>query len=401
MQEVGKQYFETLNPTLKQYFNILANGDIPEFLYEYVATPEMQKQGKISVTCGTFYTNLFDITLNYSSLDHSVAVALIIWNFTKDKKQTLSGLLHDISTPTFKHCVDFMNGDHENQESTEELTEKIIANSKEIMGLLQRDGIALKEVADYHIYPIADNDTPRLAADRLEYTFSNGMGVRTKLWDLAEIEEIYKNIEVQVNEDGIEELGFKDKQIAEKFVSVMSQLSAFYISNKTTFSMQFLADIMKKMSEHGLISKQDLYTLSEEEIIQRIENCKVGKISECFKTWRLSTDLQESDEFVEDVYCINGKNKRRYIVPLVKNEERYTRINEISQSAKQNIESFLNYKPKTYCYLNIDKDFGVKSRSQIGTDEEERQFENARYSNIPCFFACFMIYYERQRKTYH
>jgi len=344
MQEIGKKYFETLNPTLKKYFNILSNGDIPEFLYEYIATPEMQKQGGISVTCGSIYTNLFDITLDYSSLDHSVAVALIIWNFTKDKKQTLSGLLHDISTPTFKHCVDFMNGDHENQESTEELTTKIIADSKEIMELLQRDGISLEEVADYHIYPIADNDTPRLAADRLEYTFSNGLGVRTKLWDLAQIEEIYKNIEVQVNEDGIEELGFKDKQIAEKFVSIMSKLSALYISNQTTFSMQFLADVMKKMSEYNLISKQDLYTLSEQEIIQRIENCKIGKIAECFKIWRQTTQLQESDEFVEDVYCINGKNKRRYIVPLIKSGNEYIRINEISESARTDIEKLLGRK---------------------------------------------------------
>lgn len=64
-----------------------------------------------------------------------------------------------------------MNGDSENQESTEERTEQIIKNSKEIMSLLKRDNIKLEEVSDYHIYPIADNDTPRLSSDRFEYTF--------------------------------------------------------------------------------------------------------------------------------------------------------------------------------------------------------------------------------------
>jgi len=371
MKETGKKYFETLNPTLKKYFNILSS-EVPDFLYEYIATPEMQKQGKISVTCGSYYTDLLDIDLYYSSLDHSVGVALIIWNFTKDKKQTISGLLHDIATPCFKHCVDFMNGDHENQESTEELTTIIIKNSKEIMGLLERDGIKLEEVADYHIYPIADNDTPRLAADRLEYTLSNGLGVRTKLWDLDEIEKVYSNIEVQVNEDGAQELGFKDKEIAEKFVSIMRELSEFYISNKTTFSMQFLADIMKKMSENNLISKQDLYNISEQEIIEKIENCKTGQIAECFKTWRNSTELFESDEYVDGVYCINGKNKKRYIVPLLKTENGYTRIDDVSERAKADIDKFLSYKPKTYCYLNIDKDFGVKSKNIQIDDGEER-----------------------------
>ena len=162
------KYFEKLNKEIKEYFKILS-PEIPEFLEDYIEVPEMQKQAGISVSCGTYYSKLFpDIKLWYSSLDHSVAVALIIWNFTKDKKQTLSGLFHDIATPAFKHCIDFLNGDYEKQESTEELTEKIISESKEIMGLLKRDGIKIEEVSDYHMYPSADNDTPQLSSDRLE-----------------------------------------------------------------------------------------------------------------------------------------------------------------------------------------------------------------------------------------
>ncbi|MCI8347766.1 MAG: hypothetical protein HFJ12_07510 [Bacilli bacterium] len=52
-----------------------------------------------------------------------------------------------------------MNGDFECQESTEERTIKIIRDSKEIVALLNRDGIEIEEISDYHIYPIADNDT--------------------------------------------------------------------------------------------------------------------------------------------------------------------------------------------------------------------------------------------------
>ena len=119
--------------------------------------------------------NVYNDKYFYSTLTHSVGVALIIWNFTHDKKQTLSGLFHDIATPTFKHCIDFLNGDSETQESTEEKTEEIIKNSKEISFLLARDNIKIEEVSDYHIYPIADNDTPKLSADRLEYTLSGGL----------------------------------------------------------------------------------------------------------------------------------------------------------------------------------------------------------------------------------
>ena len=346
-------YFENTNETLREYFNILSS-DIPDFLNDYINTPEMQKQSGISVTCGTCYSKLFNTTLWYSSLDHSVAVALIVWNFTKDKKQTISALLHDIATPVFKHCIDYMNGDYENQESTEDLTTKIIADSKELMELLNRDCIKLEEVCDYHMYPIADNDTPRLAADRLEYTFSNGMGVRLNLWDLNEIKKIYNNIEVQINEDGLPELGFKDLKIAEKFVNIMSKLSSSYISSQTKYTMELLAIIMKKMSARNLVAVNDLYTLSEKEIIEKIENCNYDKISENFNIWKNATRVYESDEIVKDKYCIELKGKMRYIVPLVKQDNKYIRINKLSDNAKQDIERCLNFKTKKYAYLDFN-----------------------------------------------
>ena len=125
-----------------------------------------------------------------------------------------------------------MNGDHEKQESTEDLTRTLITESKEIMALLERDGINIDEVADYHIYPIADNDTPMLSADRLEYTLSNGLGQVKNIWDLDEVKRIYDNITVITKEDNVPEMCFKNKELAERFVEVMSQLSVLYMDFK-------------------------------------------------------------------------------------------------------------------------------------------------------------------------
>lgn len=349
-----KNYFENLNEAIKEYFNILSD-EKPNFLLDYIETPEMQKQAGISVSNGGFYTKIFEKNemLWYSSLDHSVAVSLIVWNFTKDKKQTLAGLFHDIATPAFKHCIDFMNGDHEKQESTEELTTEIIRNSKEIMSLLSRDGIKVEEVDNYHIYPIADNDTPMLSADRLEYTFSNGLGVKKKVWNLEEVRAIYRNIEVQKNKEGIEELGFKDLKIAEKFVKNMSILSKLYVKNDIKLSMQFLADVVRKMSNKNLITKKDLYTLSEKEVIEKIEQCDYDNISTCFDLWKNATEVGESDTYIDDRYCMSIKAKLRYIVPLVRMENGFIRINKISEQANKDIETVLNFKTKKYAYLDF------------------------------------------------
>ena len=346
------QYFENLNGTIKEYFKVLSN-EIPDFLYDYINTPEMQRIGKIGCGCGTDYTKIFNNKFFYSNLEHSIGVALIVWNFTKNKKQTLAGLFHDIATPAFKHCIDFMNGDHETQESTEELTTSIIKNSKEIMALLARDNIKVEEVNDYHIYPIADNDTPKLSADRLEYTLANGLYFK-EIWDVEKIRAIYSNLEVQKNEENIEELGFKNKEIAEEFIDGASQLWPLWISNKDKLTMQFLADTVKKMSEKNFLTIKDLYTLSEQEVIEKIENCKDENISKCFKLFRNSTDITESDEPVYDKYCISINAKRRYIVPLVETTNSYERINNISSSAKEQIDNYLQSKTKKYAYLDFN-----------------------------------------------
>lgn len=347
-------YFDKMNPMVRDYFNILSE-EFPDFLYDYINTDRMLKQDNISVSCGTYYSNMFD-NLWYSSLDHSIGVALITWNFTHDKKQTLAGLFHDISTPVFKHSIDFMNGDSETQESTEDLTKDMILNSKEIMDLLKRDNIDIDEVCDYHIYSICDNDIPKLSADRLEYTLSNGLGIIKKIWNLDDIKRIYNNICIVKNEDKIDEMCFKDKDIAEEFVKGMSELSLLYMDDKRRFSMEFLAHTIKLMIEDNIITIENLYNLSEDEVINKIKNCDKNNISNSFKIWQEGIDVNTSDNYVEDKYNVKVNGKKRYIDPLVIDNNQINRISSISSNSYNNINKVLDYSFDRYVYMDFDFD---------------------------------------------
>lgn len=346
------KYLENLNEEVREYFKILS-PEFPEWLVEYIDTPEMQRIHGISISCGTDYSKVFNLKYWYSNLDHSVGVALIIWHFTNDKKQTLAGLFHDIATPTFKHCIDFMNGDSEKQESTEERTEQIIKDSKEIMRLLDRDGIKVEEVSDYHIYPIADNDTPQLSADRFEYTFSSGL-VFHRIWELETIKEIYHNVSILKNEEDIDELGFNDIKICEKYIHIISKLWPEWISDEDRTVMQFLADIVKSMNVKGYLNIDDLYILSEKEVIDRILNCDDKYIRESFIKFQNATSVYASDTPVNNKYCISVKGKRRYIIPLVKNGDKVSRINDISIQAQNDINEYFNIKQNVYTGFDFD-----------------------------------------------
>ena len=336
-------YLDKLNKRTKDYFKIL-EPDFPEWLIEYINTDEMLKQQYISITCGTIYSDLFESSYFFSSLDHSIAVALIIWHFTHDKNQTLSGLFHDIATPVFKHCVDFLNGDYMTKESTEDLTTKIISESKEIMKLLKRDNILLEEVDDYHKYPIADNDTPKLSSDRLEYSLSNAL-LTYNLLDLNEIKEIYNDIEIQTDENGIDELSFKTKSIARKFVKVTSRLSVIYREDRTRYSMQFLADIIQKLNEEGKITREDLYNLKESDVIEIIEKSRYKAM---YNVWKEAKKVKLSNDEPKNVYYVKHGAKVRYINPLVNGK----RISDICKIAKNMIDKNLSYDMSRYVYID-------------------------------------------------
>ena len=338
-------YIEKLDKRVKEYFNILENN-YPEWLNDYINTDALLKQQYISVTCGTIYSDLFESDFFYSSLDHAIAVALIIWHFTHDKKQTLSGLFHDIATPVFKHSVDFLNGDYMTQESTEDLTTTIITNSKEIMSLLERDNIKIEEVEDYHLYPIADNDTPQLSSDRLEYSLSNAL-FTYNLAQADEIKEIYDDLEVQKNEEGIDEISFRTKKLARKFVKLTSRLSVIYREDRTRYSMQLLADIIKKLNEDNLLTLEDLYSLKESEVIEIIENHKYKDI---YNIWKKAKKVKTSTEEPKDVYYVHHGAKIRYIDPLVNGE----RISNICKIAKKMIDKNLSYDMTKYVYLDFN-----------------------------------------------
>jgi len=345
-------YLDSLNEEIKEYFKILS-PEFPEWLLEYIETPEMERISKIALGCGTDYTKVFNVRYWYSNLDHSVGVALIIWNFTKDKKQTLAGLFHDISTPVFKHVIDFLHGDHETQESTEEYTTEMIKNSKQIMALLERDGITLEEVNDYKLYPIADNDTPQLSADRFEYTFSSGL-IFHRVWELDTIKECYNNITVLKNENGIDELGFKDLSICEKYISIISKLWPAWVTNADKATMQFLADMVKAMYDRKYIILEDLYKLSEEEIINKILTCEDTYLSQAFKNFQDATIVYDSNELVKDKYCVSVKAKQRYIVPLVQTRETVDRVYNLSEQAKSDIDGYLAFQTAKYAYFDFE-----------------------------------------------
>lgn len=310
--------------------------DFPNFIKELINTPEFKRLSNVGMNCGCEYTSfpIFSKGKNYTRYEHSIGVALIIWHFTKDIKQSIAGLLHDISSPVFAHVIDFLNGDHETQESTEEKTEEIIANSMEIQEILKKYNLSTKDVYDYHMYPIADNDSPLLSADRLEYTLGNAFYYGFK--SLEEIRDIYKDLVVSVNEFGQSEISFSTSDKAIEFTCVSIENSKVYSSNVDRFAMQYLADLLKLAVNKRVISMKDLYTV-EDQVISKLK--KDEELKSMWKDFTKLSQIFTSKEKPEYGYWVNIPAKKRYINPQVVSQGR---VSSLSKNLSKEIDDFLN-----------------------------------------------------------
>ena len=393
---------------IASYHRILS-ADFPEFINKYVDLPILQRLSGIGLLCGTDWTPLYRNRFFYSRLDHSIGVALILWHFTHDRAETLAGLLHDVSTPVFSHVADFRNGDALTQESTENENESMIRNDDALCAMLKSDGISIDAVADYHVYPLADNKLPRLSADRLEYMFPSGAALEGS-WMLSEIAEAYGDIAICINEDGESELGFRTQKIAETYCEKTCRTGHILQLNENKLALKLLSDIVDRAIAIGLIAEKDCYEKTEREIIARFDSFSESVQSEnaaskklyggeatggnrdivcsassnahtasgtarkdfpdataCpsssafspqkefvkrWRTFRTMTRIEHTEDALPDHFCVSLDVKMRYIDPLVIGDGESAagarRLTSVSKKSAGLVEDFLSWRDTKY-----------------------------------------------------
>lgn len=302
---------------------------IPPFLQEAAATPPMQRLRGVGMNCGCEYTSFpeFSIWRSYTRFDHSLGAALITWHFTQDPKQALAALFHDIATPVFSHVVDFLRGDYETQESTESGTREMILESKEILAVCKKYGIDPEDVTDYHRYPIADNDSPRLSADRLEYTLGNivNFGFGTE----ETVKAYYENLIPTERE-----LVFRDEATACAFAKDALRCSRVYVSDADRYSMQLLSELLSDAIRMEILTAEDLY-LQEADVLAKLEG------SSLLPRWQEFRALKRVARSTDGRVILA---KKRYIDPCTVNGQR---ASQLDAGFAQELSGFLSY---SFCY---------------------------------------------------
>lgn len=296
---------------LNYYLYLLDYNNMPDFLFKYLDVPSLIRLKKIGYFCGMDYASkdIYNFSTYISRYTHSLTTALLTYKISSDRKATLAGLFHDVGTPCFSHVIDYMNKDYANQESTEEYTERIILSDSYLKQYLLKDGINVNEIIDFKKYSLVDSDRPKLCADRLDGIILNSLGW-TKTISKQDIKDILNSIAIYINEEGKEEIGFTNYEVASKVVELSDTIDRYCHSNEDNYMMELLARITKYSLDNGYITYDDLYHYTEEYLFELLYSIKDRVLEEYL--------LEFTTKKKEDIPITELPNlKARILRPLV------------------------------------------------------------------------------------
>lgn len=258
---------------LNYYLHLLDYNNIPDFLIKYLDTPSLIRLKKIGYFCGMDYASkdIYNFSTYISRYTHSLTTALLTYKISNDRKATLAGLFHDVGTPCFSHVIDYMNKDYTNQESTEEYTERIILSDNYLKQCFLKDNINMNEIIDFKKYSLVDCNRPKLCADRLDGIILNSIGW-TKTISKKDIKDILNSLTIYINEDGKEEIGITNYEVASRVVSLSDTIDRYCHSNEDNYMMELLARITKIALDSGYITYDSLYHYNEEYLFKLLYN---------------------------------------------------------------------------------------------------------------------------------
>ena len=303
---------------LDYYMSELGYPVFPKFMQKYLNSTSLRRLRYIGYFCGMDYASkdVYNFSERITRFDHSVTVALMVYKYTRNREKALAGLFHDVGSPCFCHVIDYMNGDHATQESTESFTERVIMNDHNLLEFLDEDSIAVEDIINYKKFPIVDCERPMLCADRLDGLILTGIGW-ARCVDIGDINEILRSLSIQRNERNVDEFSFSDEKVARRVLDISTRIDELCHSKEDNYMMELLAKIVRLGIENDLYKYEDLFCLNERDIMRILERSDVQEILDLLKVFK---EIKRTEIPTIEMPFI----KKRDINPLVKGKRLIT-----------------------------------------------------------------------------
>ncbi|MFQ5401320.1 MAG: HD domain-containing protein [Anaerolineae bacterium] len=121
-------------------------------------------------------SGLIGITAPITRFDHSLGVMILVSRLRASVEERIAALLHDISHTAFSHVIDYVVDGHDSQSYHDEKKEEYLSRT-ELPDLLRHYGYDWRDFLEESRFPLLEQPSPRLCADRLDYFLRDSLAL--------------------------------------------------------------------------------------------------------------------------------------------------------------------------------------------------------------------------------
>ena len=188
-----------------------------------------------------------------SRFDHAVGVMLLVRQLEGSLQEQIAGLIHDVSHTAFSHVSDQIF-DHKNEDYHERHFHRLLRGSS-IPGILQKHKVLEEKVFNIDEWPLLEQPSPNLCADRIDYTLRDLL----RFGQISQ-KDVKSFIETLINYQG--QIVVNDVNAAVWFVhQYVTEVRDLFMNPLELYANHTLASIMRLSMERNILSEEDLFQI--------------------------------------------------------------------------------------------------------------------------------------------
>ncbi len=346
-------YIDSRTDSLRSIHSVYSH-DIPSYLCNLADLKEFDRIKNISKNEGIELTKFNLFQYRYTRFDHAFGMSIILDKFLGNISTSLKALLKELSKPCFSYSKEYLIDYFGIKDFKEPELNTNFTASKVVTDLILNKGVLLEDIFKSNDDFLIFAKFPYLSCENLEYVLSNGYLLN--ICDLKEISELYNWITIDKNEDGEDEFCFTNIQMAYKFFRLSLEVGKKLRSYEFKITKSLIADVLMLMVRREDIALNDLYNLSENEIVARGNQCSDKRIREGWEEIvnlnKVYTRFNPTND--KQKYCVKLDEKPFYIDPLVKTKAGVFRLSGLDKNAESDCEAYFATDTDMYMYIDYE-----------------------------------------------
>ena len=195
-------------------------------------------------------TAVLGITQPITRFEHSVGAMILVQRAGASVCEQAAALMHDVSHTAFSHVADFVFGGPNSYH--EEKRREGMAQS-DIPAVLSRHGVDWTDFLDDERFPLLEQPSPRLCADRVDYFLrdSLALGILTQ----EQVKQLYESLTVVEGRFAV-----RDLEAARLFGYKYMEADQTSWSDKTAILLyELTARALRTAFDRAVVSERDLW----------------------------------------------------------------------------------------------------------------------------------------------